>query len=136
MKLANKILIIILFLSSLFSCSQKLDCTGINYGSFIMPEDTAEGTRPYRIIRNDTLQTEIDSEGIERFSKIKWLNDCSYILFYDGDKMPLNDFQRKVNRAGGVIVEITKIQDNCFYYTSNIKGDPPSERIDGVMCKE
>ncbi|RXG11490.1 hypothetical protein DSM03_11621 [Leeuwenhoekiella aestuarii] len=125
----------ILLLVSISSCSQKLDCTGIKYGYFIIPNDS-EGTQPYRIIRNDTLQTEVDSEGIERYSKIKWLNDCSYILFYDGDKMTLNDFQRKVNRIGGVIVEITKIEDNCFYYTSNIKGDPPSERIDGVMCKE
>lgn len=45
-------------------------------------------------------------------------------------------FKRKLMKFGGVIVEVTKIEGNCFYYTSNIIGDPHSERIDGVMCKE
>lgn len=125
---------IFLFIS-ITSCSQELKCDDFKKGTFIVPNDT-EGTTPYRIIRNDTLQTEIDSEGIKRYSKLKWTNDCSYTIFYDEDKEPLTDFQKQVNSVGGIIVKVTKIEANCFYYTSNIKGDAESERIDGVMCKE
>ncbi|UGU18160.1 hypothetical protein LS482_09795 [Sinomicrobium kalidii] len=132
----NKVLVLIFLLVGLASCSQNLDCTGFKQGGFIIPNDTTQGTTSYRIIRNDTLQTEIDSEGVKRYSKIKWLSNCRYILLYDEDKMPLNDFQKKVNSVGGVIVEVIKIEGNCYHYTSNIKGDPSSEQINGVMCKE
>jgi len=135
MKIINKFLIAGLFLVGLLSCSSKIECPDLKQGNFIISSDT-EGTEPYKIVRNDTLQTEINNEGVARYSKIKWLSDCSYILFYDEDKMVLNDFQKEVNEVGGVIVEVTKIEGNCFYYTSNIIGDPHSERIDGVMCKE
>ncbi|WP_431166930.1 hypothetical protein [Tenacibaculum halocynthiae] len=124
-----------LLLISFFSSCSSIKCNDFKKGSFIVPSDT-EGTTPYRIIRNDTLQTEIDSEGTKRYSKLKWINDCSYTIFYDGNKKPLTDFQKEVNNVGGIIVKVTKIEGNCFYYTSNIKGDPPSKRIDGVMCKE
>ncbi|MDG5490631.1 hypothetical protein [Psychroserpens sp. SPM9] len=135
MKIINKALIIILSLASIFSCSQEIKCDDFKKGRFVVPNDT-EGTTPYRIIRSDTTQVEIDSEGVKRYSKLKWLNDCSYVIFYDADKMPLTDFQKEVNSVGGIIVEVTKIEDSCFYYTSNIKGDDDSERIDGIMCKE
>lgn len=123
------------FLICLTSCSQELKCNDFKNGNFIVPNDT-EGTIPYRIIRNDTLQTEIDSEGVKRYSKIKWLDDCSYVVTYNAQKMQLSNFQKDVNNVGGVIVKVTKIEDNFFYYTSNVKGDDGSKSIDGVMCKE
>jgi|SRR5699024_9341696 len=130
-----RVFILMFFLICLTSCSQELKCNDFKNGNFIVPNDT-EGTTPYRIIRNDTLQTEIDSEGVKRYSKIKWLDDCSYVVTYDAQKMQLSNFQKDVNNVGGVIVKVTKIEDNCFYYTSNIKGDDGSKSIDGVMCKE
>lgn len=98
MKIINKFLIAGLFLVGLLSCSSKIECPDLKQGNFIISSDT-EGTEPYKIVRNDTLQTEIDNEGVARYSKIKWLSDCSYILFYDEDKMVLNDFQKEVNEV-------------------------------------
>jgi len=135
MNIISRTIIFGLFLIGLSSCSQELKCTDFKKGTFIVPSDTEE-TAPYRIIRNDTLQTEIDSEGVKRYSKLKWINDCSYIITYNADKMQLNDFQKEVNNVGGIIVKVTKIEGNCFYYTSNIKGDDDSQRIDGVICRE
>jgi hypothetical protein len=129
----NKVLFL-LFTCLIFSC-ESLKCDNFKKGNFIVPSDT-ESTRPYRIIRSDNTQIEIDSKGVKRYSKVKWLDNCNYILLYDADKMILNSFQKEVNNFGGIIVKVTKIEGNCFYYTSNIKGDPPSKRIDGVMCKE
>lgn len=131
----NKILGLVFLFASLTSCSQKLDCTGVQEGNFIIPNDT-EGTTPYKITRNGDVQKEINKGIVTSYSKIQWLNDCSYILLYDENKISLTDFQKKINSVGGIVVEVTKVEGNCFYYTSNIKGDPPSERIDGVMCKE
>lgn len=129
----NKIFLLI-SICFIFSC-KSLKCDNFKQGNFIVPNDT-ESTTPYRIIRNDNTQIEIDSKGVKRYSKIKWLDNCSYILLYDSDKMVLNNFQKEVNSLGGIIVKVNKIEGKCFYYTSNIKGNPPIERIDGVMCKE
>ncbi len=130
-----RVLILVFVIINFISCSEKLDCIGITEGTFIMPQDTEE-TKSYKIIRKGDIQKEIN-DGIETsYSKVEWLNPCSYILKYDESQMELSDFQKEVNQVGGIIVEVTKVKGNCFYYTSNIKGDPPSERINGVMCKE
>jgi len=131
----SKVLLLIFLSISLFSCSQVLKCNNFRNGNFIVPND-AIGTKPYRIIRNDTTQVEIDSKGVKRYSKLKWLNDCSYIIFYDNSKETLTDFQKEVNDIGGIIVEVTKVEGKCFYFTSNIKGDDKSQSIEGVICKE
>ncbi|MBG6133792.1 hypothetical protein IWQ47_005285 [Aquimarina sp. EL_43] len=130
----NRILVVIVFLISLFSCSsQKLDCTEIKEGNFVVSKDTA-GNSPYKVIRNGRFQKEI-VEGRIIYSNIEWLNDCNYILLLDENKMVLTDFQKQINKGGGIVVEIIKVDKTCFYYTSYIKIDP-SERIDGMMCKE
>ncbi|MEW7279666.1 hypothetical protein ABW636_13815 [Aquimarina sp. 2201CG1-2-11] len=131
----NKLILLTLISGVLFSCSQQLNCTGLSDGNFVIPKDT-EDTKPYKIIRNGDVQKEINDGIVTSYSRLKWLNPCSYVLTYDEYEIELTDFQKGINKAGGIIVEIIKVKGNCFYYTSNIKGDPPSERINGVMCKE
>ena len=123
------------FFINVFSFSQGIKCSDFKNGVFIVPTDT-EGGDPYRIIRKDSLQTEIDSKGVKIYSIITWLNECSYILKYDENRMELKDYQKQINNVGGLIVNVTKTKGNCFYFTSKIKGEVESERIDGVMCKE
>jgi len=131
----NRIVFLGSLLFVLISCSKQPECESFKVGSFIVPIDT-EGGEPYRIIRKDSLQTEIDSKGVKIYSTISWLSKCSYVLKYDENKMKLKDYQKQINSVGGLIVNVTKTDGNCFYFTSKIKGEAESERIDGVMCKD
>lgn len=131
----NRIIFLGILIIVLTSCNKKVECDDFRQGSFIVPIDT-EGGEPYRIIRNDSLQTEIDSRGVKIYSTITWLSKCSYVLMYDEDKMELKDYQKQINNVGGLIVNVTKTDGDCFYFTSKIKGEAESERIDGVMCKQ
>lgn len=123
-----------LFLSFLSSCS-SLKCNDFKKGHFIVPSDS-ENTKPYTIIRDHNSQIEIDSEGVKRYSKIEWLNDCTYILRYDDSKMELTEFQKEVNKKGGIVVQVVNVDNNCFNYTSKIKSAPDNEKINGVLCKK
>lgn len=131
----NRIVFFGVLLFILTSCSKQLNCENFKTGNFIVPTDT-EGVEPYRIIRKGEEQIEIDNEGIKRYSKIKWLNDCNYLISFDETKMDLNDFQKRVNEVGGILVKVKEVKGKCLYYTSNIKGDSKSQSIDGVLCKE
>ena len=72
----------------------------------------------------------------KQYANIERIDSCAYKLTYDESKAPLTKTNKAINLAGGVLVELIKIEDKCFYYKSTIKDNNQILRIDGKMCKE
>jgi len=139
----------IVFLFSLIGCcsfGQELSCNDFKEGAFV-----AKMTEPvqaeWKIVRTGNSQTEFLKEIPEllketdfstepRYGTIEWIDDCTYILTYDATKTELTDEQKVVNKLGGFITEMIKIEDGCFHYKSTLKYDGGEQSIEGKFCKE
>ena len=120
------------------SCAQNLTCADFKEGTFIVPGEVKEDI-PYKIVRNGNFQTEIVSDPEYKqtsYILLDWIDDCSYKSTYDVTKMELTDYQKFINKNGGILTELIKIDGKCFYFKSTLKADGKTERIDGKLCKE
>ena len=71
-----------------------------------------------------------------QYGIITWIDDCTYRLTYDESKAELTDTQKLINSLGGVLTEMTKIEENCFYYKSTLKYEGGEQITIGKLCKE
>lgn len=131
--------------------TQDLDCTGFKNGTFIttaelpdiLKEEFGENLQ-LKIVREGTLQTEeainvsqaiIDSGypvGIKQ-ARVEWVDSCSYRLFKVKGKGETKQTDEFINQQGGVLVQITRIEGNCYYYESSVDGIDLI--VPGKMCK-
>lgn len=131
-----------LIFTFLNSAAQDLTCENFRTGNFIMPLENE--FLSVRIERHENYQIEIplDEEGLPHKNKeaefidLEWINDCSYIGKYDGTKMELTEFQKFVNRNGGIKVKMKKIENGCFYFISTLTIQGEEQRLDGKICTE
>ena len=138
-----------MILTSCSIYSQKLTCKDFKEGIFIVPKDSLVPFS-YKIIRKGNRQIEFainlneikDKELRElpelnqkAFELIEWVDDCSYKLKYAPSKMSLTKSQQFINDNGGILTELIKIKENCFYYKSTLKANGKIQRLDGVFCK-
>lgn len=142
----RKTLLIIFTLIGIISFGQELTCKDFKIGTFNV--EVLEPVKiEWRIIREGNQQTELITEIPEEYkdlgyptdphyANIKWLDDCTYILTYDGFKAELTESQKFINNAGGVMTELIKIEGKCFYYKSTMIVDEGDYVIEGKLCKK
>ena len=139
-----RILLFTILLAGLSANAQELTCADFKDGTFITPA-SEEVPLDYRIIRNGNSQVEIteDPDGIlpsdfqkEQFVLIEWVDDCSYRSKYDEEKMDMSEFHQLVNDNGGILTEMVKIEDGCFFYKSSLTINGKTEYLEGKMCVE
>ncbi len=116
------------------SCEKKLKCTDFKSGTFLIAKDSTF-KNAHKAIRTDGFHTQISPSGDSLFAKIKWINDCSYKLTYDKNKMHLSPFQLNVNRRGGILVEFGQPINNIMPYVSVLKGETKTETYRGFLKK-
>lgn len=130
-----------------FNClGQELSCLDFKEGKFI-----AEMTEPVKvewtIVRMGKVQTEIpgklpdefkgaDFSIAPRHAIIEWIDDCTYKLTYDATKSELTDMQKMVNKLGGFINEMVKIEGECFHYKSTLRYNGGEQSLEGKFCKK
>lgn len=117
-----------------FSCKKQPTCLDYKTGTFLISKDTTFA-KSQKLIRTEEYITQITEEGDTLFAKIEWLNDCSYKLFYDKDKMHLNNFQINVNRLGGLLIEFGQPSETIMPYTAVLKGETKVETFKGYLKK-
>lgn len=132
-------ILLITFLFGLTTSAQELKCADFINGTFIVPKES-ENEPQYKLIRNGNSQIEViekDGQTITLYGILEWIDECSYKLTYDETKMNLPKEIQYVNDNGGIVSELIKIENNCFFYKSVlvIEGKV-SKRIDGKFCKE
>ncbi len=116
------------------SCEKKMSCTDFKTGTFLIANDSTFANAQ-KVIRTENLQQQISPKGDTLFAKVKWLNDCSYILTFDKSKMHLNSFQINVNSKGGILVEYGQPTGNVMPYLAVIKGKTKTQTIPGYIKK-
>jgi hypothetical protein len=118
---------------------QKLTCANFKNGTFIVPK-MSENIPEHKLVRNGNSQEEIiqvNGQTIKIYGNITWINECSYKLTYDLTKMKPSKEIQFINDNGGIITELIKIEDNCFYYKSFLLVNGKEfKRIDGKYCKK
>lgn len=104
--------ILLLLTSSTFSQDKECDCSKYKTGTFIL--DNTDGTFS-KIERNATTQKETMGK-FKTINKIKWINDCSYIIINDKAK----GNAKKVN-IGDLLLTIVETGEH--HYVATIKAD-------------
>ncbi|MFC2127836.1 hypothetical protein ACFLRU_05585, partial [Bacteroidota bacterium] len=85
--------------------------------------------------RSENSLIQISPSGDSLFAKVEWINDCSYRLKFNKDKMHLSTFQLNVNRQGGILVEYGQNKKNIMPFKSIIQGETKSETHSGFLKK-
>lgn len=141
----KKKLIIILTLIGINSFGQELSCADFKTGTF--NTSISEPVQiNWKIVRDGNVQTEIMPElPIElkdsgyptdpQYGIINWIDDCTYRLTYDESKAELTESQKLINYLGGVLTELIKIEENCYYYKSTLKYEGGEQVTSGKLCK-
>ncbi len=138
------VILLVILLSSLKSFGQEITCEDFKNGTFLSPA-TEEVPLSYKIIRERNTQTEIteDPNGVlppdfqkKQYVIIDWIDQCSYRAKYDESKMQMSQFHKLVNESGGILTEMLKIENGCFFYKSTLTVNGKTERLDGKMCIE
>jgi len=142
----KKILTLIFTIIVIKSFGQNLTCNDLKKGTFILTTDKFPNVE-WKIIRNGVEQTEmpikIPKEYIELgfptdtlYSKIKWIDECKYHMIYDEEKRKLDESQKMLNDSGGILTELIRIENRCFYYVSTMIINGQKQVIEGKLCKE
>ncbi len=130
---------IVIVLVGLNSSAQNLSCSDFQNGTFTIPNESGSQSE-YKLIREGKVQmevVEIEDEKFTIYGIIEWINECSYILKYDNSKMSLPEELQFINDHGGIVTDLIKIEDKCFYYKSVLIIDgKETQRIDGKFCKD
>ncbi len=109
------------------SYSQK--CTDFKIGEFCQADEDGFYCK---IIRTNETQTLIFDEKlggtlVKNYYTIKWIDECSYILKFDFTKMDWNQDYQDINDSGGILCEMFKAENDCYYFTDTLwyLGDGP-----------
>ena len=138
MKKANFTILILLILS-FFSCTEDLTCKDFKEGTFYINRATSKAD-VYIVVRKGNSQIEYRDKIVEEnglASKIEWIDECSYRLFFDEEKSELTDSQKSLNENNGLVIEMTRFSGKCVYYKATLtklNGESISRNMS--MCAE
>lgn len=128
-----------------FGTAQELTCNDFKKGTFYIPTERKIDTLyifrasenklekiPFEndsnmkqivVLRGGNSQTEwinaVDN-GEPTHEKIKWIDQCTYILTKDEEKHELDENDIFISQNGGLLVEIIEIVGKCMKYKSSI----------------
>ncbi|MCW5520317.1 hypothetical protein J1N09_10735 [Aureitalea sp. L0-47] len=133
-------LLLLLGLGLLFSFkmnAQELSCADFKEGTFYIEGNVAGKPFRYDLVRYSDFQEEYYSPGVPIKVDIKWIGECSYVLSKNPADPDFGEIDKQINDWGGIVVELVRIEDNCYYFTSLFKvTETHSERMDGKICKD
>lgn len=100
-----------------FAQNKNLTCLDFTKGEF-KNINQENATLSSIIIRNGQKQLEI-TNGEHIYKKINWLNDCDYSLFFTKKDSKKDPFKNFINKNGGILVKMEKIDNNILYYKTS-----------------
>lgn len=160
MKLKYNLLLSINLLFISFTFSQDLTCEDFKSGKFYIPitnelkkystkSGGKETTHSFSlkpninnivVIRSNNSQIEYPNGingGSPIYEIIEWINDCTYRLTFDAEKMKLDPKKKWVNENKGIIVSNLGIKGKCMNYTAVMTTNQGKEILQkGMICKE
>lgn len=120
-------------------------CAAFKEGSFYIPP-TDKLPVSYKVERNGETQIEtvksspkgLLTEETEdtQYAVVKWLDNCSYRLWYDESRGPLSAVQQMINRNNGILVELLSVDGNCVNFRSTLVKPEEIVTILGQQCKD
>ncbi len=115
---------------------QGMTCADFKQGNFYI-ETQEDQIRKYDVYRDGDTQVEFatSGEGENVYIAIEWINDCTYRLSFDPN-YPLTETEQFINEVGGALVEMIKIEGNCFFYRSTIIVQGEDVIINGKICRK
>lgn len=138
-------LLIPLFLILIQCNHPDLECKDFRTGKFKMILSSPvkmewqmerSGNKQIEIIKKTPkILEDLNYSTKPKIIKIEWIDDCSYRLFAEDTNNTLDSISKEINKAGGVLTELVRIEGRCFYYkTTNIfRGE---ELVtEGKLCK-
>jgi len=142
----REILLITLTLIGINSFGQESNCSDFKNGTFYVSISEPIQIN-WKIVREGNAQTEIVTELPKelidsgyptghQYGIINWIDDCTYRLTYDESKSELSESQKLINSLGGVLTELIKIKENCFYYKSTLIYEGGEQILNEKLCKE
>ena len=133
----------LLFIFNIFSLqAQELTCKDFKSGVFVASSHLVDSLE-FHIIRFGNSQSEIINDPEKKLSsgfgkifyeKIEWIDYCTYRLKYDETKMELGEFEQFINDNNGILTEMIKIENQCYYYKSTLVVEGESQSLDGKIC--
>lgn len=133
-----------IFMGSMAMAQQGF-CEDFKTGDFYIPP-TESLPVSYRVNRTgesqvETVQTSpkglLDEEAVTpQHGILKWIDDCSYRIWFDETKGPLSEVQQMINRNNGVLIEFLSVDGNCVNFRSTLEKQDEIVTFLGQQCKD
>jgi len=117
----NLLILCILFMA-FSACGQDLNCSDFKNGEFLVPADSIYPISS-KIKRKNGRQIEWSEKGDSIYGKIKYIDDCNYILTYDSKLNVLDKFEQYINDSGGMQIKVLRIKGDTLFYNGILKND-------------
>ena len=124
--------------------AQDSFCNDFKTGSFYIPP-TDNLPVSYKVERVGETQTEsvqsspkgllTDETVATQYGVLKWIDDCSYRIWYDETKGQLTEVQQMINRNNGVLIEFLSVEGNCVNYRGTLEKPDEIVTFLGQQCK-
>ena len=157
-----KITTVLFLLTGVLGYAQELTCKDFKKGTFYIPKnektnimylysvkekitketpvEIKKGFKKFVVLRSDSTQIEWENAINYKppmHEKIKWIDDCTYILTKDGSKQELDQNDQLLIKMGGLVVEKIEIKGKCMKYKSSLKLENGDIMYTyGNICKE
>lgn len=125
--------------------AQDAFCADFKEGSFYIPP-TDELPVSYKITRQGESLVEtvasapkglLSEEAVKpKYGVIKWIDECSYRIWFDESKGPLDEVQQMINRNNGVLIEFLSMDGNCVNYRGTLEKPDEIVTFLGQQCKD
>lgn len=112
----TKFSILTIFIIGLNSCTQDLTCADFKTGEFYIPSEKND-VKKWIVVRESVTQTEWINgigSGNPEYEILEWIDDCTYRLTYDENKMELDEQKNWINANNGIVVEKVRINGKCM----------------------
>ncbi|MBT8263117.1 MAG: hypothetical protein KJO05_09865 [Bacteroidia bacterium] len=129
--------LIAVLLISIGSFAQELSCADFKEGTFYIEAVSLGIEFRYDLVRYPDYQEEYYGAGGPVKVDIRWIDECSYVLTKNPADTDFSEIDKKINGWGGIVVELIRIEENCYYFTSLFRvSENHSERMNGKICKD
>ena len=132
-------------LLSTVAWSQTEFCNDFKEGVFYIPP-TEQLPISYRVVRTATTQIETvmgapkgvlsEQDEAPKHVIIRWIDNCSYRIWFDESKGELTEAQEIINRNNGALIEFLSVEDNCVRFRSTLAKEDQIISFLGQQCKD
>lgn len=140
-----KLSFVLVVLTSINAFGQDGFCADFRTGSFYIPP-TESLPISYKVVRTGESQVETVQKAPKgllsstaeapQYGILKWIDDCSYRIWFDSSKGPLTQVQEMINRNNGVLIEFLNVEGNCVNFRSTLEKQDEIVTFLGQQCKD